>query len=361
MSVTVGPVANVPNEYFTAQAYSMLNQMRESSLRHTPQRFAEALFKRGVETVDGGWMFTVPWEMENHSVPTRVTQATAYGQFNKWAQPTMTSGGDTQGYIVQPVFISHFDKVVNRGKGEQVNIVKRRVKNVYDHLLRQAQQAFLVGVPASGSHPGVVEWDDFNDLNGTDRATGFIEEDSSGGNTIHGVSRATYPATTHPGLHNIAIDCQNAAGTYLLDGAVNARGLMDIRGISMEAGFEWFCTNAFQQNVAKTLRNGLQYTTMKGGDEQMAAPQFLGKPLTVVPELPYRGASSATYKWSCVGVTFGRGVRFRGQSGHVLDMDPFETYPGTVKVQSALFHLFGQLVTPDPSLQILFHRAEAYS
>ena len=358
MSISVAG-QTVPNEYFTAVAYEQLREIK--NMRGVKKPFAEAVFSKGVEKVEGGYMFTVPFEMNEHSRPTRVTAGNSFGTYDTWSQPTMTSGSDVQGYIVQPVFISGYEKTINRGKAQQVNIIKTRTKNVYDHLLRQAERAFLVGATSSGSHPGVDSWQDFNDLNGTDRSTGFIEEDSSGGNTIHGVSRSTYPATTHPRFHNIAADVANSASTNLLDRISTVRGQMEIRGLSASGSFMWFCTNTFQTNLGKVLRGGLQYFKMSDGEQQTMKPILLGKELTVVEELPYQGTNSATYKWSCVGVNFGEGIHFRGQSGCILDMTPFADVPGTVGVQSALYHLFGQLCSKGPGDQILFHRAETYS
>jgi hypothetical protein len=359
-ATTVGSVT-VPDETFTATSFAYLNELKQN-MRDIPQPFAEDMLKMGVKSVEGGAMISIPYEMENHSLPTRVRSGSAYGSYRTWAQPTMKSGQETWAYVVQPCFISRYEKNQNRGKHQQIDIAKGRVKNVYSHLLRQLQAAILLGSVASGSHTGTDQWEDFLSVNGTDYATGLIEEDSSGGNTVHGVSRSSYPATTHPLFHNLAFDVANNASTNLLDRAVNCQTKMQVRGISAMGGsFRWYCSETFVQNLAKILRAGLQYTTMKAGDEQMALPIFLGKPLRAVEALPYQGANSATYKWSCLGITWKEGLALHAQSGNILDMDPWATIPMTVGVQGTLFHLNAQTILEKPGLNILFHRAETYS
>lgn len=349
----------VTDEMLTATTFKYLSDLK-ANMRHIPQPYAEDALSKGKVPNEGGLKIFIPYEMENHSRPKRVTASTAYGNYDTWNQPTLRSGQEDWAYVVQPVFISRWEKNLNRGAHQIIDIAKLRVENVYNHLLRQMQQALLIGAVASGSWAGVPEWEDWIPLNGTDYTTGLLEEDASGTNTVHNVSRASFPATTHPLFHNPAADVANNASTNLLDRAMDLQTTMDIRGAAMKA-LVWYCTQAWLRNLAKVLRPQLQYATMKAGDTMMERPVFLGKELKVVETLPYNGANSATYKWSCVGVTWKEGVALQVQSGNALDMDPWHSIPGSVGVQAALFHLMGQQTLMRPGINPLFVRGETYS
>lgn len=350
----------VADEMLTTTTFAYLTDIK-ANMRHIPQPYFENSLKLGKIDNEGGLKLFIPYEMHEHSLPKRVTAATAYGNYNMWSQPTMLSGQEDWAYVVQPVFISRWEKNLNRGKHELINIAKDRVQNVYDHLLRQGQKALLIGPAASGTWTGVPEWDDFIPANGTDYPTGLLEEDASGTNTIHGVSRATYPATTHPLFHNIAADVANSASTNLLDRGSGIRATMDIRGAVAQSSFRWYCTQAFFQNLTKILRPQLQYATIKAGDTQMETPIFLGKPIQAVQQLPDTGVTSTTYKWSCVGVTHGKeGLALQVQTGNNLDMDPWATLPGTVGVQAALFHFMAQQTLLKAGRNVVIVRAETY-
>lgn len=355
----------VENELLTASSKNYLTKNEAQHLKSLPRPVAKDAMSIGKQTVDGGYRWQVGFETEWHSEPQRIQPGSAsYVNVLRTARPTLTPGYDDPACVIQPAFISRHDRIRNSGKGKLIDLANTRTMNVKKHKYEQLERVLLIGPNASGSHTGYLAWVGWNTFNGTDDATyGHVEENASGTNSIHNVSRSTYGATNYPLLHNLIFDGAGAAGTNLLNAVATCGARMQKRGMAMTPGFRWYATEAFLTNYNRANRGGLQYLTMQSGQNENAtlAQNFLGKPIQVVNELPYQGSASATDKWSCVGVPWGaEATSVTFYQGEQMTMDPWETLSGSAGVQMAVFWTMGQLISKRPGDYVLFFDFETY-
>ena len=358
-------MGTVTDEQFTAAGYDVLTGARQN-MRAIPTPLADDALSRGKKSVQGGHTIQIPYEFEEHSTPTQLTFASPYHQFTTTNAPTMKSGTDTWGAVVQPVFMSGLDKNIYRGPAAQLDVWRSRVQNVDDHGHRSLEQALLLGTTASGSYTpstAVGQFAGFNTFNGTDYATGLIEEDASGGNTIHGISRSSYSATTYPKFHPVVANMASAVNTNGFDRLIDLQTTFMKRGGNM-AGVDIYASDVFVRMINKILRAPFQYATLAAGSENYGIPNLFGKKLKIMNAMPQTGANSATSKWSALGLTWGTndtaGCQFRVQQGWEWTMSPVVSIPGTADCQLALFRLHGQLLLITPGNNFLIYNGETF-
>lgn len=339
--------------------------------KDVPYPVADDAFKLGKEDIEGGERLVIPYEVDDHSRPTKITvSAGGYGGIDLWAQSTFKPGHESWAYVVQPVFISETDKAINRGREKVLDIWQSRVENVARMQQRNYQNATVKGAVASGTWGGVPGWEDWLPLNGADNATGLLEARTSGTNTVHNVSRSSYPATTHPKLHNIYFTAQDAANTYLQAAIFRARAQAQSRGANIGGGsYRAYVSEEFEVNISRILNGRVQYIMAGKSGQDVAAdavvPYILGAPTRALATgLPQAGATSggsASTKWGYIGVTWGKGgISLKAQSGYMFKMGKVESIPGTNGVQLALFHNFGQNVCQVAGTNIVGVGCETY-
>jgi hypothetical protein len=359
----------VPDEVYTAASRVSLKK-RPTNMKNIPAPFFEDAMAHKA-TVTGGSYAHIPNEFEEHSRPTRLTLATAMQFYDTYNQPTMKSGKEDWAALCQPAWLSLIERNIMRGQQEQINLAVTRVNNVRTSLARQGQKAWLIGPASStagaGTWAGVPAWDDWMTVNGTDFSTGLIEEVSDGNNTVHGISRSSYPVATYPLFHPIVSDGAGAASTNFLGGMADIQSTYQIRNGGLPDGFSFYCSAAFSKNVARIQRGGIagnfaqmQYATQQTAEQAYGMPSLLGKPMKIVEQMPSTGTNTVTKKWSCVGISWGVGIQLQMQAGSAFDMMPWETIPGTAGVQSCLFVAHGQLCMLEPSLNMLLVDYDTY-
>lgn len=360
-----------PNELLTASGVTFLAKNRAAMLKELNRPVADAAM-RTMQKVDGGFRWQFGFETEWHSEPTRVRAgAGSYINVGRLARTTLTPAWDEPAYVVQPAFISRRDESQNAGQSRIIDLANRRLMNRDKHLHQQLEQMLLFGPNASGSWAGMPAWVGWNHFNGTDDATyGHVEEDTSGTNSVHNVSRSTYPASTHPLLHNLVVDLAAGFGTNALNAFALLQGKMMVRNQTLQAG-EWYFTKECLANWTRANRGSMVYGSIQAAmDGNISLAQtFLGKPIKVVEALPYNGSASASDPWSAVYVPWSRsksgdtetgGTRIVAYTGEAMSSDPWETIPGTVGVRISIAHLFGQLISEDPGGYILVFDGQTY-
>lgn len=353
----------VANELFAATSYTYLEKNPIESMRNVATFVANDAMTKGKDVITGGHKIVVPWNFEEHSLPTQITFSAPYRQFDTFNQPQLTAGNDDWGALVQPVFWSGLDANHYGGPKAMVNVMETRVRTTREHFLRSLDVALVMGAATSGSQVAGVAVQAFsllNTLNGVDFSTGFLEEASAGNNTIHGISRSTYSSTTYPKFHPIVLDFQNAAGVYLIDQIQRAKLTARRRGVDFKS-MSLYGSDDFIINAGKVLRAPMQYASLKDGDGLSELPVIMGREVLPVT-LPYQGATSANYKVSLLGIPWGKdkGVRLMLQKGWALDFSKFAEIPGTAECSAALYKFEGQLIMDNPGACMIGVRGDTY-
>lgn len=348
----------VEDELLTTTAFSYLKELR--SMKDRPYPAVDDLLKKGMQTQEGGERVIIPWEVDDHSEATQIS--TGYEGLVNTARPTMRSGHEDWAYIAQPVFLSRRDQLITRGKHAMIDRWKTRVKNVERHIHRILEQVMFRTAAASGSYAGHAAFSDFLSLNGADQSTGFIEAAASGTNTLHNVGKATYPASSHPQFHNLWYD---GAGSFSANGLIGLYRMIvdsiDNNGDINPSDYQGYISKEAAGHLKRALRSAERYVDAKDMDDgARMSMMYHGIPLTITGRLPNSGSATTADPWSVLFVNWKEGVRFIGQSGAVMSLDPVERIPGTL-VQVAVFHLMGQLVCPKPGLNALLSDADAWT
>lgn len=308
----------------------------------------------------GGRQIIIPWSVNEHSTPTIIR--TGYERYNDAWQPTLKSGTQTPAFTVQPVLMSLVDETIYSGPGEQVDVLEDRIAAVRIAIRRSIQQFVMRGAASSGSWAGLAAYADWPTLNGIDNSTGFIEAASSGTNTVHGVSKASYPATTHVGFHPFYFDANNAAGTNLLNNMYQLAIRHRIRGYGpLGSANKWYIGENPALFLKQSLRTLERYIdTNKLDDGARMALTFCGAPLEPIGDMPTNGASSTASPMSALLTNWKRGIYARLYPEWKFKMRPFQEVPGTVGVRAALFLLGGTMVAPRAGLWGIVENAETY-
>lgn len=339
---------------------NLSNQVKEARAMNHRKYPVVADVMKATDKETGGERIIVRWETDDHSEPTRVQ--TGYEYWNDAVQTTLTPGHETWGIVVQPVMISEVDEQKNSGPAKVLDLLKIRTGNVERHMHRNFQDVILRGAAASGTWTGVPAFADFNSLNGADITTGLLEASASGTNTIHNVSKASFPATTHPQFHNEYSDAAGAAGTNILNALYGFIVNLMVKDGEMSPAeyIGYFSPNSLKW-LKRVLRAQEQYVAEGEMDDgKRTAMVYHGIRLKPVHNLPQTGANTTANPVSGYIVNWQRGIRFRAQNKWVFNWTKFMDIPGTVGVRAAILRLWGNLIGHQVGLCALLADAEAY-
>jgi hypothetical protein len=350
-SLTVG------NELLTTTAMVHLQDIRSS--RSRPYPMIDHMLGIGLKKQAGGERIIGELDTNDHSVPTRVQ--TGYEGFDDTALPVGTPIQEDWYQMMQPIFISKRDRLINRGKAQLLDQVKIRTANVEEAMRRDKNKAVFRGPAASGSWGGVPGYEDLNTFNGADDTTGLVEPAASGTNTLHGLAKASYPAAVHFMLHNLFYDAAGAAQTNLLLGLYDFLVKLRLRaGAINPKEIKGYASTAARGWLKRALRSSEQYVSEKSLDDGgRMALTYGGVELHPEDQLPQDGATSAANKWSFLFINWAKGMKYIGMTDAIMAMDPFETISGT-RVQAAVMHDMGNLVSQQPGHNAVLVDAEAW-
>lgn len=329
----------VANEHLSTVAHVYLKkEMRSIIDRKRP--IVEHALKEGLVKQTGGERVIIPWGTNRSTVTTRVVSG--YEMADDTVLPIGTPGHDAWAFVMRPVMISRRDRLINRGPAKQIDIMKTRLKSAEEGMKQEFENVLLRGAAASGSWAGEAAWVDWNTLNGTDDATGFIEEVDPSTNTLHNVAKTSFTGRADfPGFHNPIGD---AAGAFGTNGLPETDGLLlQIRELNGGLGskLKGYCRTAFAENLKRATRSREIYTS---ADPDPGRPvlRYGGVELFLTDRLPTDGANTATDPWSCVFIDW-EDINVVGQTDAIFNLTPFETIPGS-GVQIALHDFMGQNV-----------------
>lgn len=353
---------SVPDELFTRASFETIKPGGPwKSMREVPTFLADDLVANAGKST-GGHTAVIDYKFERHSEPTQLTLGTQYRQPTTVARTQMRSGSEGWAYVIQPVFIGGIDKLF-KDTDAQLGLAVNRTADVKNHMYESMEKGLLRGFATSGSwapEAAVQQFGGLLSLNGTDIANGIVEEDSSGGNTVHGIPRSSYAVATYPRFHGVVADVANSASTNLFDRLVDMQTTFEQRGGDMSRVIQYGHPD-FIRILAKTLRPELQYLKLNDGETQYNVPALFGKRIKPVT-LPVDGANTATYKWSALGLTLGKmGLQLTMHPGWEFTMTPWKEIPGTMGCQVAMMAFAGQVHDLVPGNRFLIHRANQYS
>lgn len=299
------------------------------------------------ESEDGGDRIILRYTVDDHSLSTRVQSGME--TFNNFAQPTLVPAQQTWGIVVMPIYVSSVDEKKYGGSKALIKLVQDRTETVMTTMNRLFQQVILRGPTASGANwAGVPGWEDFLTLNGAEGpTTGLIEAAASGSNTIHGISKLTYPASSHEQFHNFFRDLAGAAGTGGLNGlqaSVIDAQIKEGEPIASES--MWYWSRLFCEFMKRALRSEEHYVSNGAMDDglRVANMAYGGVKVRPTAELPNSGANTTSNPWSALRVNWKKGIRFKYMDGWNFTNDPFVNLPGTVGGRYALRKLWGQFL-----------------
>jgi hypothetical protein len=350
----------VGNEFLASTSFNWDTEMRSSHHRDYPA--LDAILKRGMDKVEGGERMITSWDTTiNHSRPTRHQHG--YEALSDQALPVGTPGSEGWAFVSWPAYISLMDETKNRGKAAVLNIWKGRLKNRDDAFRKAFLDACIRGAVASGTWAGVQGFEDFIPWNGADYSNGFFEAASSGTNTVHNISRATYTvAAGHYQLHNLFQDVQDLAGTNLLTSMYALLPTLKKRNGEIKPNdYLGLASENVLGFLKRSLRSQEQYITEGPLDDGMRmAMRFHG--IELIPEdLPSLGANTTAAPWSIILANIARGVRFVGQTGLIFETSDIIDIPGTSQVRCQVSRLFGQNKLVIPGLNAIVNNAEQWS
>ena len=313
------------------------------------------------ETLKTGEYIIPRWTVNRHSNPSPLT--------NGYEMPDLTvatvyqPGVQRPIFLVQPIMISMVDDAKYGGSGALLDVLKDRTMVVEDHMKANGQAVEFRGPAASGSWAGVSAYSGWVSLNGVDSTTGFFEAAVSGTNTLHGVSKATYPAATHPRFHNFYRDCASAAGVNLLNALHGATIAIELRaGPIRGSEMKYYAGATPAEFMKRVLRPLEQYATQKELDDgERRALQFGGSALYPIADMPTTGASSASQRWSIAGVNWKRSVTPRLYNNWTGGLGvKFASIPGTANVRVGLMTFGGNQTANEMGVSLLITNAETF-
>lgn len=299
-------------------------------------------YMKGKKTLSGGEYLIPRWIVNEHSQPTGLS--TGYEAPDLTVMTVYQPGVQRPIFVVQPIMISKRDRTVYSGKAQLLNVLADRTKTVDDAMNRNGQACLARGPAASGSWAGVTAYTSFLGWNGTDNTTGFFEAATSGTNTIHGVSKASYPATTHPQFHNVYRTAGDAAGINLLNAMYGVGIELKIRGnVPSTSSCAWFVSAASGEYLKRVLRPLETYESEKNLDDgARMALTYAGIGVFPIQDMPTNGATTATTEYSAIMVDAQNSVVGNLYEGWQNELTcPFVTIPGTVEVQVGLMGFAG--------------------
>lgn len=346
------------DESLSAAALQYLNQ--PANMREVTYTLWEHSMSQAGKIQSGEYI--IPrWVVNRHSNPSPLVSG--YEMPDLSVATLYQPGVQRPIFLVQPIMIGGIDDAKYGGSGALLDQLKDRVMVVEDHMKANGQAVQLRGAAASGSWTGVSAYSGWVTLNGTDSSTGFIQSSLSGSNTLHGVSKALYPRTTHRKFHNYWRDVLSSAGTNLLNGLHGAVVDIELKnGPIKTAEYKAYCGATPAEFMKRVLRPLEQYVTQKELDDgQRRGLMFAGMPIHPVIDMPTDGANTASQKWGIVGVNWKRSVNAKLYNGWTGGMGvKFTMVPGTANVRVALMTFGGNNVGDELGSSFLLTNAETF-
>lgn len=242
---------------------------------------------------EGGELLLESWAVDEHSTPTVLTTGYETIVLDVTTVDIVAQWGWFS--AVMPVVIAGKEERINSGKNAVASILDRREKAVMGGFRRKFNQQFF-----AGSVPGFSA---LKTINGIDYASdgGFLEYAAVGAqtNTVGGLSKTTYAAL--PGCQNQVYNCANSFNSNGLAAMIHCNQKIKARHPLDQKGDAWFLSEAFSQNMKRSLMAYERYVDgASGKDPGQLFEMWDGVPCYVETYLPNAGASTVTYKVSAV-------------------------------------------------------------
>ena len=327
----------VSDEHLSTVAFNYMPEMRSVIDRERP--IVEDAMTKGLEKQEGGERVIIPFQTNRSTVTKRVV--TGYELADDTVNPIGTPGHDSWAFVMRPVMISRRDRLINRGKAKQVDLMKTRLMSAEKGMKAEFESVLLRGAAASNTWVGEPAWADWNTLNGTDDATGFIEEVDPSTNTLHNISKAAYSGSADfPGFHNPTAGASAAFSTGGLTAIDTVLYEIMERSGSIPPGLVGYIRTECARHLKRSYR-AQEFYTKNDRDPGRPILVYNNVEHKLCNRLPIDGQETQTYPWSIVYVNWGEDIKVVGQTGAIFQLSPFATIPGS-GVQIALQDFMGQ-------------------
>lgn len=315
------------NEELTATAGIHLDHRR--SVQERKHRLAENMLSKK-EDVEGGERLYIPFDYQRHSDTKQLPGG--YEAIPLAGRPILTPGNEGWFFCARPVMISLRDEMLNRGKQQIIDKLKKRITDTENGLLAEYEDQNL--------RANVTEMSDLRSLNGDDDSNGFLEAAATGTNTVHGVAKTTY--NTLPGVNNQWYD---GGGSFSTSGLIGMYAIMNrIRDlVDSDEDVHIYMSLNGADHYKRAVQGQERYVTQL--DAGRLAEVFQGRPITVTSRLPNAGTATTAAPWTALFLDHST-IKFRGQKGYVMQMTDFRDV-GTHLVRAAFFLLAGQNAVND--------------
>ena len=326
----------IGNELLSTTMHIVMKEWRDNI--YTSTAFLEAqtrIHGEGQPTQAGGTRIVQPLGFGEHSKTTRLQ--TGYERIDLSVSDVFQPAVYDMGHVIRPIAISSEEEMTNQGDAAILSILENRVTSVANALKRDYVKHMVQG--------GVAEWDDWNTLNGIDRADGFLENAAAGSGSqnasVGGVSKATFSSKT--GWNNQFFDGSDSFNSNGLAGlydlmveidAVSAQGKPNVI-LASRAGFK---------NLKRSLQASERYMDERSLDGGKMSTQFQGVPIDVEYYMPnITGETSATTEASFYFLNMNDIYTVWDPKGY-FDLSDFETVSGEYDVRAAKLRCRGQLI-----------------
>lgn len=318
------------DQFLTTTLMYRVEKMR--SMIDRPLRFLDDMLAMGKDEVAGGERVLISWKFGRHANNTQLS--TGYEPLNLSVSPIGTPGHDSWFYVQRPILYSGREDTLNRDKHKVISIIESRGEDTELGLKADVEDEALRG--------DVPTMSDLNTLNGTDDATGFLEEDIVGSqtNTVHNTSKATYATAAY--FQNQTSDIANSFSanglTSLFKAHIRSEDLAQEPSKIIGYG-----SLSLMEHLKRAVQTNERYVS-ESNDAGQPVMSFGGRKLRVTSRLPNSGVNTTAQKWSLVFIDWSA-LRFVAQKGKCFSLTPFREISG-YDVRAAFMNIFGQLCAP---------------
>ena len=304
----------------------------------------ESVHGKGKPNFDGAEKITQTVDYADHSQATDQTGSRGFKAYNLTTRKTEATMVFTPAFVGIPIVISVVEMELNgkRGGNQIHNKADTRTKNAMRYAMRTWHKQLV-----QGGQPGFTSW---GTLNGTDYATGIIEEDANGaqGNVLGGLDKSGY--LTVPSMQNQLYDLDNSVGqngrlaiTKMLNRIeeYSEADASDCIGLATEEGLA---------NLSMVMAPHMRYApAQSGGGVELAGPAvtILGRKVRQSSHMPTAGTNTTASPWSALWLNCAdiRPCWLKNNLDGFFGLTDFEAHGGDRRVLVAFIDVNGYMHT----------------
>lgn len=334
----------ISDQLLTTTMFARMKMLKSQIDR--PTFFADDIEKLAKEEEEGGERMLIPLNFTRHSSTTQLS--TGYEPVNQAVSPLGETGHEAWGDWIRPVLISGHEERLNRGKAKILSMLDERVKDTYNGMRLEWQQALVTGNASNMT--------DCIGINGSDFTDGVLETSAFGSqsNSVHNVSKSTY--ATSVGWQNQVVDCQDQFSQF---GLIGMYGMMTrVLSVSNPKKLRWYGSISGVNNIKNALGSQERYLSEAELDGGRRVMSFGDIPIQTLQDLPNAGTNTTGNPFTFILIDF-ENIQWITQKGYHFKPGAFETQSG-YDVRASFLHLMGQMRVRWMASSGVIHSGETY-